>query len=221
MTMHLQREIEKLKKLVLSLGADVEENVHKAVQALQSRDRALAEKIIAADAAVDKFEVYLEEECLKILALHQPVAIDLRFVIAVLKINNDLERIGDLAVNIAERSASLDRDLPFAVPADLRTMTETAASMLRHSLDAFVRADCRIARRVLQEDNEVDDAHRRIIVAMVELMKSSSDQVADALLIVSCSKNLERIADHATNIAEDVVYMVEGEIIRHKESLSR
>jgi len=160
MTMHMQREIEKLKKLVLSLGAEVEENVHKAVQALEARDKDLAGKIIAADAAVDKFEVYLEEECLKILALHQPVAIDLRFVIAVLKINNDLERIGDLAVNIAERAMYLSSQEPVDVPFDFVGMAAKTKLMLKRSLDALVNMDSREAQEVCAMDDDVDAMNR-------------------------------------------------------------
>lgn len=218
MTKHLKTDLERLERHLLAIGARVEDAVRKSIAALETRRADLALEVMAGDPEIDAAEVELEEECLKVLALHQPVANDLRFVAACLKINNDLERIGDLAVNIAERSAALDRELPFAVPEDLRTMTETAAGMLRTSLDAFVRADATLARQVLAEDQEVDDAHRRIIGQMVESMKGSSEQVNDALLIVSSSKSLERIADHATNIAEDVVYMVEGEIIRHKDA---
>jgi len=216
MSKHLQHDLERLERQLLGLGARVEDAVRRSIAALESRRADLALEVMAGDSEIDAVEVEIEEECLKVLALHQPVATDLRFVAACLKINNDLERIGDLAVNIAERSSSLDRALPFPVPEDLRPMTETTAGMLRMSLDAFIRADVRLARRVLEEDEIVDDANRRIIREMVTQMKSSPEQVDDALLILSASKNLERIADHATNIAEDVVYMVEGDIIRHR-----
>jgi phosphate transport system protein len=216
MTMHMQREIEKLKKLVLSLGADVEENVHKAVQALQARDRALAEKIIAGDAAVDKFEVYLEEECLKILALHQPVAIDLRFVIAVLKINNDLERIGDLAVNIAERATYLASQEPVEIPFDFVGMANKTKLMLKKSLDALVNMDAREAWEVCAMDDEVDAINRQMYEQVQDGIRQRPDQMKSLIHCLSTSRHLERIADHATNIAEDVIYMVAGEIVRHK-----
>jgi phosphate transport system protein len=216
MTLHMQREIEKLKKLVLTLGADVEEHVHKAVQALQSRDPALAQQIIQADAAVDRFEVYLEEECLKILALHQPVAIDLRFVIAVLKINNDLERIGDLAVNIAERAQYLSAQEPVVIPFDFAGMAEKTQRMLKRSLDALVNMDTREAWEVCAMDDEVDAINRQMYEQVQEGIRQRPDQMNSLIHCLSSSRHLERIADHATNIAEDVIYMVAGEIVRHK-----
>ena len=216
MTLHMQREIEKLKKLVLSLGADVEENVHKAVQSLQLHDRNLAEKIVASDAAVDKFEVYLEEECLKILALHQPVAIDLRFVIAVLKINNDLERIGDLAVNIAERAMYLSSQDPVDIPFDFVGMADKTKLMLKRSLDALVNMDTREAWEVCAMDDDVDAMNRRMYEQVQEGIRRNPEQMNSLIHYLSTSRHLERIADHATNIAEDVIYMVAGEIVRHK-----
>ena len=180
----------------------------------------LANQVIHGDPTIDGEEVEIEEECLKILALHQPVANDLRFVAACLKINSDLERIGDLAVNVGERAASLKRTSPFAVPQSLRPMMETTARMLRECLDSFVKQSVTLARKVMAEDEKVDAFNRTNIAEMVELMKSSSDKVEDALLFLSASKSLERIADHATNIAEDVIYMVEGEIVRHKASMA-
>ena len=218
MSKHLKNDLERLERRILSLGAKVEEAVRRSIAALQTRRTDLALEVMAGDPEIDQVEVEIEEECLKILALHQPVANDLRFTAACLKINNDLERIGDLAVNIAERSASLERDLPFSVPKGLQPMMERTAAMLRTALDAFVKGDVQLAMSVRQEDYVVDDANRQIIKQMVEHMKTASDQVDDALLILSASKNLERIADHATNIAEDVIYMVEGEIVRHQSS---
>jgi len=218
MSKHLKHDLERLERRLLDLGARVEDAVRKSIAALETRRADLALEVMGGDLGIDQAEVEIEEECLKVLALHQPVATDLRFVAVTLKINNDLERIGDLAVNIAERSASLKRALPFPVPEGLRPMTDTTITMLRESLDAFVRTDTRLARRVLAADNSVDDYNREIIGLMAERMKSDRDQVDDALLMLSASKNLERIADHATNIAEDVVYMVEGDIIRHQNS---
>ncbi len=220
MSNHLKHDLERLERHLLDLGARVEDAVRKSIAALESRRADLALEVMGGDPGIDQAEVELEENCLKVLALHQPVATDLRFVAVCLKINNDLERIGDLAVNIAERSASLERELPFPVPNGLRPMTEITIGMLRESLDAFVRADTSLARRVLMEDNKVDDHNRQIIIEMAERMKTHQDQVDDALLFLSASKNLERIADHATNIAEDVVYMVEGDIIRHQGTTS-
>ncbi len=216
MSKHLQHDLERLQRSLLDIGARVEDAVRKSIIALETRRADLALEVMSGDPGIDQAEVELEEDCLKVLALHQPVAADLRIVAACLKINNDLERIGDLAVNIAERSASLERALPFPVPVGLGPMTDRTVGMVRECLDAFVRSDTALARRVLHDDNIVDDHNREIIHEMSERMKSDSSQVDDALLILSASKSLERIADHATNIAEDVVYMVEGDIIRHR-----
>jgi phosphate transport system protein len=216
MTLHMQREIEKLKHLVLTLGAEVEDHVHKAVQCVQSRNLELAEKIIGADSQIDRSEVELEEECLKILALHQPVAIDLRFVIAVLKINNDLERIGDLAVNIAERAVYLSSREPVDIPFDFTSMSEKTKEMLKKSLDALVNMDPRMAWEVCAMDDEVDAINREMYDQVQEGIRHNIAQMGSLIHLLSTSRHLERIADHATNIAEDVIYMVAGEIVRHK-----
>ena len=216
MTMHLQREIEKLKTLVLELGAKVENNVHQAVQALHVRDLELAREIIGADFEVDKAEVFLEEECLKILALHQPVAIDLRFLIAVLKINNDLERIGDLAVNIAERATYLSAQEPVDIPFDFLGMSDKTKEMLRKSLESLVNMDTRLAKEVCGMDDEVDAINRQMYDQVQEGIRRNPAQMGSLIHCLSTSRHLERIADHATNIAEDVIYMVAGEIVRHK-----
>ena len=216
MSVHLQKEIENLKKNVLSLGADVEENVHKAVQSLRKRDSGLAEEIIAADYYIDRREVDLEEECLKILALHQPVAIDLRFVIAVLKINNDLERIGDLAVNIAERAVFLTSEPPIDIPFDFPGMSEKTKIMLKNSLDALVNMDAKLARAVCAADDEVDAINRKMYGQVQDGIRKNLEQIESLIHYLGVARHLERIADHATNIAEDVIYMVDGEIARHK-----
>jgi len=216
MPVHMDREIEKLKKMLLSLGTDVEESVYKAVQALDKRDKALAEAVINGDTAVDRFEVYLEEECLKILALHQPVAIDLRFVIAVLKINNDLERIGDLAVNIAERALYLTNMDPVDVPFDFVGMAAKTQAMLKKSLDALVNVNPAMARDVCAADDEIDTIHRDMYDRIQSGIKKNIQQMEGLIQYLGVSRYLERIADHATNIAEDVIYMVDGDIVRHK-----
>lgn len=216
MTIHLQREIDNLKKLILALGADVEENVHKAVKSLETRDSQLAETIVASDEVIDEQEVFLEEECLKVLALHQPVAIDLRFVIAVLKINNDLERIADLAVNIAERALFLNTQPKISIPFDFSTMVDKTKTMLRRSLDALVRMDTDMAHRVLMSDDEVDEINKEMYGQVQGGIRENPDQLESLIHYLSTSRHLERIADHATNIAEDVIYMVNGEIVRHR-----
>jgi len=218
MPQHLQREIEKLKTMLLSLGADVEENVYRAVRALDERNATLANQVIQGDIQVDRYEVYLEEECLKILALHQPVAIDLRFVIAVLKINNDLERIGDLAVNIAERAAFLAGREALDVPFDFLSMAEKTRGMLKRALDALVNMDPRMARDVCAADDEVDSLNREMYGRIQKSMQQHPNRIESLIHYLGVSRYLERIADHATNIAEDVIYMVDGDIVRHKAS---
>ena len=213
---HLRLDLERLERSLLDLGAEVEEAVRRAMRSLTERRADIARGVIERDRLLDAREVEIEEECLKILALHQPVAADLRFVAACLKINNDLERIGDLAVNIAERAEGLLRNAaPVTLSRSLEPMAEVAVRMLRESLDAFVRGDVPLARQVLVEDDEVDDFLRRQLEELTAAMRSAPEDVEGLLRLTSVSRNLERIADLATNIAEDVVYMVDGEIIRH------
>jgi len=216
MPVHLQREIERLKKKILSLGAFVEDNVRKAVKSIEERDSKLASQIIESDLEIDHAEVEVEEECLKILALHQPVAIDLRFVIAVIKINSDLERIGDLAVNIAEQAFFLAAHEKVDIPFDFAGMSEKAQRMLTMSLDALVRMDSALARTVCALDDEVDAMHRDMYGQVQDGIRRRPEQLESLTHLISVSRCLERIADHATNIAEDVIYMLEGEIVRHK-----
>lgn len=212
---HFSRELEKIKKLILSLGAMVEEQVRMATQAVETHDAELAQQIIKSDHDVDEMEVEIEEECLKVLALHQPVAVDLRFLIAVIKINNDLERIGDQAVNIAERvDVIAKRDLSDFF-FDYSSMGEKAQKMLKMSLDALVNMDYNQAFEVVMMDDEVDlikkDAYDRIKKAM----RDHPDKLGELINLLLISRHLERLADHATNIAEEVMYLIEGEIIRH------
>jgi phosphate transport system protein len=213
---HLERELEKLERQVLSLSAVVEENVRRAVQALEKADEKLAQKVIETDIEVDHAEVDVEEECLKLLALYQPVAIDLRFIVAVLKINNDLERIGDLAVNIAERALFLATEPPVTTSFDFLGMAEKAQAMVRKSLDALVSMDAGLAREVCASDDEIDAMNRRMYQQVEEGIQEHPDQMRSLVHILSTSRHLERIADHATNIAEDVIYMIEGIIARHR-----
>lgn len=216
MTTHLQREIDKLKKQILRMGAQVEETVRKAVDALETKNTQLANEILYGDQVIDDLEVEIEEECLKILALHQPVAIDLRYVIAVLKINNDLERVADLAVNIAERAVYLAAHPTIDLPLDFRGMAEIAQLMLERSLDSLVNLDTHMARQVRASDDEVDGINRHMYKLIQDYVRENPDRVAEAIHLLSTSRHLERIADSATNIAEDVIYMVEGEIVRHQ-----
>ena len=216
MTKHIQRQTEVLKQKILYVGTLVEEAIAKAIAALINRDATLAKKVIDADNDVDRMEVDVEEECLKILALYQPVAADLRFVVAVLKINNDLERMGDLAQNIAKRVVYLSKADPMELPIDFRSMAAKSQVMVKQSLDALVNSDAALARQVRGEDDEVDRARQQIRDQIMEAIRKHPTRVEYLLKLNSVSKHLERLADMATNVAEDVIYMVEGEIVRHQ-----
>jgi phosphate transport system protein len=215
MTRHLQRELDRLKKRILSLGAMVEERVRLAIRAIETRDADLADKIISGDYEIDEYEVEVEEECLKIMALHQPVAVDLRFLTAIIKINNDLERIGDEAVNIADRLRIIAKKPKLDIRFDYSEMTEKTASMLKMSLDALVNLDLDLAVHVCVLDDEVDDFQNEAYDVIKQAIRDNPERVAYLINLFLISRHLERIADHATNIAEDVIYMIEGEIVRH------
>ncbi|MEW5796705.1 MAG: phosphate signaling complex protein PhoU [Candidatus Zixiibacteriota bacterium] len=216
MTRHFQNEIERLKKRILHLAALVEESLQKAVRSVVDRDLALAQGVIAGDEVIDALEIEVEEDCLKILALHQPVAADLRYVVAVLKINNDLERIADLAVNIAERVQVLATATAFKAPFDLGPMLHDSLNMVRNSVDALVAHDAAQARRVRAQDEAIDEHLRSAFRLGQDQMRRQPENVEYLVCLLTVARNLERIADHATNIAEDVVYMIEGEIVRHR-----
>jgi phosphate transport system protein len=215
MSIHLSRDLENVQRRVLALASAVEQVIEQSIRALFNRDSALARKLIASDTPIDMEENQIEEECLKILALHQPVASDLRRVATIVKINNDLERMADLAVNIAERALALAPGPDVPVPAVFRQMTDLTNLMVRDSLDAFLRLDVSLAKRVCRLDDEVDRYNREIIDDVSDYMRGSPAHVDPGLHLFSAARQLERIADHATNIAEDVVYLVEGKIIRH------
>jgi phosphate transport system protein len=216
MSKHLQRDLDTLQRDLLTLAASVEEAIHLAIRALQDYNAELARQVIAGDGQIDAEENHIEEDALKILALHQPVAVDLRRTAAALKINSELERMADLAEDIAERAVRLSELRAIPIPAKLQQMTDLTTTMVRQSLDSFVNLDTREARRVCRLDDEVDHYNEEIIQELLQLMQSSSEMVEPGLSLFSATRHLERIADHATNIAEDVVYLVEGEIIRHR-----
>jgi phosphate transport system protein len=216
MSKHLQRDLDQLQRDILDMGTAVEEAVSRAVRAVLDHDVALAQHVIDGDTPIDLQENQVEEECLKILALHQPVATDLRRITAVLLINTDLERMADLAVEVAERAVHLAKPPHLPIPTNLRAMSDMATAMVRQSLDAFVHLDATLARRVVRLDDEVDRHNEEIIEELIGLMKQKTDYIAPGLSMFSVVRHLERIADHATNIAEDVVYLVEGEIVRHR-----
>jgi phosphate transport system protein len=216
MSLHLQRELEKLRRMILALGADVEDNLRRAAEAVRRRDMAAAREVVARDRGIDLTEVAIEEECMKTLALHQPVAVDLRFIVSILKIDHYLERVGDHAVSIAEAALSLRGPVgAYPVP-DLGPMARKAMEMLKGGLDALVEWDAELARRVWAEDDLVDDMNRDICVRMLEGMRDDPVHSGDYSAFISISRSLERVADHAANVAKDVIYMVEGDIVRHR-----
>lgn len=216
MNVHLHREVEKLKKKILSYSADVESALHKAIKSLKDRDVELAKSVIVTDEELDQLEVEIEEDCLKILALHTPVANDLRFIIAVLKINNDLERIADQAANIAERVPPLCNWESWTLPVELNLMVERSQSMLKKSLEALINLDIKKAREVIVEDDEVDELNSKMYQIIEDMICKNPADIDCFINILTVSRNLERVADLVTNIAEDVIYMVKGEIVRHK-----
>ena len=217
MARHIEHQIQQLKQLILRFGTIVEESINRSNIALFKKDVALARRVMDNDSEIDRMEVEVEEECLKILALYQPVAADLRFVVAVLKINNDLERIGDLASNIAKRVAQLENTGPYELPREIPLMAKQAEEMVKKSLDAVVNGDPDLARLIREEDDVVDAGRQTVRKLMMDQIKQNPESVESLLRINSVSKHLERIADMATNIAEDVIYMVEGEIVRHRQ----
>ncbi len=216
MSKHLERDLASLQRDLMTLASSVEEAIHKAIRSLELRQPPLAQQVIDGDRQIDLDENHVEEECLKMLALHQPVAVDLRRITAALKINAELERMGDLAEDIAERAIHLAQLPPIRMPVQLQRMTDMTTSMVRQSLDAFVNLDVRLARTVCRLDDEVDRYNNEIIGELIRVMQSSPEAVEAGLSWFSATRHLERIADHATNIAEDVVYLAEGEIIRHR-----
>lgn len=218
MSRHLQRDLDEIKKDLLQLGNLVETAINNSLIALNDRRPELAEAVIADEKVIDEREVLIEEECLKILALHQPVAMDLRFIVVVLKVNNDLERMGDMAANIAERSLFLSSEDPLTTLPDFsKVMPSSIRTMVKNSLEAMVKLDVEMAREVIEMDNRVDDINRQMYVEFQNQVQKDPTTTKRALGLLSVSRYLERIADLATNIAEDVIFMVEGEVIRHQD----
>lgn len=216
MPVHMRKELDRLKTKLLTLCGLVEESLWQAMKSIVERDRDLARKVFELDNDIDQMEVDVEEECMKVLALYQPVATDLRFIVTALKINNDLERIGDLAVNIAERADYLASHRELDVPFDFHKMAENTQDMVRKSIDALVNYDSSLAHKVCEQDDVVDNMNREIYDTTKKLLVKMPNDVNTLIHMLSVSRHLERIADHATNIAEDVIYMVEGKIVRHQ-----
>jgi phosphate transport system protein len=215
MAKHFQRELEKIKKSILTLGALVEDRVRLAIKSIDKRDADIAEQIIRMDYEIDEMEVDIEEECLKVLALHQPVAVDLRFLVSVIKINNDLERIADETVNIAHRVKTISKNKEFKFIFDYATMAEKASTMLKMSLDAMVRLDTDTAFKVCLMDDDVDVFVGRAYEQLKQSICAMPDDTGVLINMFLISRHIERIGDHATNIAEEVIYVTDGEIVRH------
>ncbi|MGD9851560.1 MAG: phosphate signaling complex protein PhoU [Nitrospirales bacterium] len=215
MQRHFDDELRELKQKLLRMGALVESQVRQALTSLIERDQALAEEVIANDRQVNTLDVNVDETCLELLALFQPAARDLRFVTTAMKISTELERISDLAENICERAMELNQEPQLKPYIDIPLMAEHATKMVGEAIDAFVRGDSVLARRVLKDDDHVDELNEQIFRELLSFMIENPQTISRAIRLSFISKYLERIADHATNIAELVVYMVEGKIIRH------
>jgi len=212
---HFETELQNLKNRLLNMGALVEERVHLAIQALMERNLEAAETIAKSDEEVNALQIEIDDRCLKLFALQQPMASDLRLITSAMKINADLERIGDQAVNIAENAQKMLGAPPLKPIIDLPRMAEMAEHMTRDSLDSFVRRDATLAREVLGQDDEVDRLKDTIFRVLLTYMMADPGTIERALALILISRNLERIADHATNIAEDVIFLVEARDVRH------
>ncbi len=217
MTRFMHREIEKIRRLTLSLGSLVEDRLRMATCALEDHDIHTAQKVIQSDFEVDEMEVEVEEECLKILALHQPVAIDLRFLVAVIKITNDLERVGDLAVNIARNVITMSMHTSQNLDFDYSRMAEKAENMVRISLDALVHMDGDMAQMVVRMDDEVDRILCQAYDRIKDRLQHAPEKAGYFINLLLVSRHLERLADHATNIAEEIIYLIDGAIVRHRQ----
>jgi phosphate transport system protein len=215
MKKHLQREVDSLKRNILMIGTAVETAIDQAFRALLDYDTALAEKVIADDEKIDEWELEVEEECLKLLALYRPAEADLRFIVGALKMNSDLERMGDLAANIASITNVLAGSPRIKLPAHLKEMVALVRRMVRKTIDALVRRDAKLGLEVTAEDSRIDRLHRKSFRVVEESVAADPSTIRGQLYALTISRHLERIADHATNIAEDIVYMIEGDIIRH------
>lgn len=216
MSRHLKQDLEDAYHRLLALSGQVEDMISKAIKALTNRQLSLAAEVIDLDEEIDRVEVKIEEECLKMLALHQPVAADLRRVTTMMKINNDLERIADLACNVAERANDLQENVTFPIPELLNQMAMDATSMVRSSLNAFVNLDIELAYSVINNDDSIDEMNVGVIRELNDVMLQDSSWIPQAISCFSASRSLEQIADHAVNVAEDVIYMVNGVIVRHR-----
>jgi phosphate transport system protein len=216
MQISFDEELATLKEKILLMGSKVEESIRLAVKSIVDRDSKLARKIIQSDRDINDIEIEIDEICHRLLALHQPMAGDMRFITSAIKINSDLERQGDLAVNMAERALTLNEVAPLKPFIDIPRLASIAQEMVKVSLDSLVNRDPQMARKVCERDDEVDNLNDQIIRELISYMLEDRANIKRALDLILVSRFLERIADHATNVAEDVIYMVEGKDIRHR-----
>ncbi len=217
---HYEADLKDLKEDILRMGAVVEEMLVFSMKSLVDRNSAFAEEVIKKEPVVNQLEMMVDDRCLKLLALHQPAAVDLRFIVISLKIGKDLERMGDLAVNIAEIAIELNQEPQLKQYVDLPRLSAIAQHMVNRALDAFVKQDAILAKKVLEQDDEADNLKDKIQDDLVPMMEKDKEAVFRAVRLILIARQLERIADHATNIAEEVVFMVQGKDIRHQYSRS-
>lgn len=215
MQRHFHEELEALKQTLLAMGGLVEDQIRRVMRALLERDDALAQEVIERDQQVNAYDVEVDETCVSLLALHQPAAGDLRFITTAMKIVTDLERMGDQAVNIAQRVLELNREPQLKPYIDLPRMAEKAQLMVKQSLDAFVARDTELARKVCAEDEEVDALKEQMFRELLTFMMEDARTIPRAIRLILISRFIERVADHATNIAEMVIYLVDAKMVRH------
>jgi phosphate transport system protein len=215
MQRHFDEELSALKQTLLAMGALVEEQIDRAMRALVQRDERLAGEVMEREREVDAYDSEIDEKCVELLALHQPAASDLRFITTAMKIVTDLERIGDQAVNIVQRAVELNEEPQLKPYIDLPRMAEQAQTMVKESLDAFVARDAALARRVLKEDLTVDDLNQQVFRELLTFMMEDPRTIHRAIRLILIARYLERVGDHATNIAEMVIYLAEGRLVRH------
>jgi len=212
---HFQEELEQLKTRLLEMGGLAEDRVRASVQALVERDSALVDRVLAGDGPINQLHIEIDSRCFKLLALHQPMAVDLRAIVSAVKINTDLERVGDLAINIAEAARRYLRHPPVKELIDIPRMADIAQRMLRNALDSYVRRDLKLAHDVLNEDDLLDSLKTQVFRELLTYMLQNTATIEPALDLILISRHLERIGDHATNVAEDVIFMVSARDVRH------
>lgn len=212
---HFQQDLDVLKTRLLEMGGLAEERVRAAVDALVSRDADAVDRVLAGDGPINQLHIEIDERCFKLLALHQPMAVDLRTIVSAVKINTDLERVGDLAINIAEAAQRYMRRPPVKQLIDIPRMATIAQAMLRDALDAYVRRDTTLAQAVLDEDDKLDALKTQVFRELLTYMLQDPTTIEPALDLILVSRHLERIGDHATNVAEDVIFLVSAKDVRH------